>query len=70
MAVGLRMQGPCMVGVLGTLAGRRVLDIDDDEGSGTSRFVYDVRSHRPVDQHDRRMLCTENNASYNGRSPG
>jgi hypothetical protein len=34
------------------------------------RFVYDVRSQRPVDQHDRRMVCTEDNASYHGRSPG
>src|SRR5262245_22006017 len=34
-----------MVGALGTIGGSRVLDSDDDEGSGTSRFVYDVRSY-------------------------
>src|SRR5262249_13597865 len=33
-----------MVGALGTMAGARVLESDDDEGSGTSRFVSDVRS--------------------------
>jgi hypothetical protein len=32
MAVELRMLGPWMVGALGTLAGQRVLDIDNDEG--------------------------------------
>jgi hypothetical protein len=30
------------------VAGYRVLDIDYDEGSGTSRFVYDVLSHGPA----------------------
>ena len=51
-----------MVGALGTIAGSRVLDSDDDEGSGTSRFVSDVRSYRPVDKHWRRILCTGNHA--------
>ena len=33
-----------MVGALGTMAGARVWESDDDEGRGTRRFVYDVRS--------------------------
>jgi hypothetical protein len=33
-----------MVGALGTMAGSRVGESDDDEGRGTSRFVYDVRA--------------------------
>src|SRR5262245_63472502 len=37
-----------MVGALGTIAGSRALDSDDDEGSGTSRVVSAVRSYRPV----------------------
>src|SRR5262249_32654539 len=40
-----------MVGALGTMAGSRVWESNDDEGSGTSRFVSDVRSSRPVDKH-------------------
>src|SRR5215831_5753329 len=33
-----------MVGALGTMAGARVWESDDDEGRGTRRFVSDVRS--------------------------
>ena len=33
-----------MVGALGTMAGSRVLESDDDEGSGTSWLISDVRS--------------------------
>src|SRR5215831_9735001 len=33
-----------MVGALGTMAGSRVWESDDDEGSGTSRFVSAVRA--------------------------
>ena len=33
-----------MVGALGPMAGARVLESDDDEGSGTSRLVSDVRA--------------------------
>src|SRR5215831_20511826 len=39
-----------MGGALGTIAGSHVWESDDDEGSGRSRFVYDVRSYRPVDK--------------------
>src|SRR5262245_58298503 len=59
-----------LVGALGTMAGSRVLESEDDEGSGTRRVVSDVRSSRPVDKHWRSIRCTGNHARGNGPSPG